>query len=329
MNLFQKHITPDAEKATPLLKWAGGKTQLLPELRKALPKALGKERQFYYEPFIGGGALFFYVSSNFSLEKKYISDINEELVLLYRVVRDNPKELLQYLSQYKQDYLKTPAEKRNALFLSIREAYNEKKAIHDFEVLTEESVLRSAQLIFLNKTCFNGLYRLNKKGLFNVPFGKYKNPKFFETRNVMACSQALQNTEIFCADFSDLVLDKPEESFVYFDPPYRPVSTTSSFKSYSKSAFSDEHQRKLAEKATALHKAGALWLLSNSDPKPLNPKDHFFDELYGEFDIQRVQARRSINVKGNKRGKISELLIRNYKINLFQNLKLNFFYHVI
>ena len=266
----------------PIVKWVGGKRQLMFELIKNMPKSYNR----YFEPFIGGGALFFELQP----EQAYISDMNEELINLYSVVRDNVYELIKDLSKH---------EVSKEYFLEIRN-------IDRTEQYTELSdVERASRFIYLNRTCFNGMYRVNSQGQFNVPFGHYKNPRIVDKNNLINCSNLLQRTEIKHADFSEILTMVQKGDFVYFDPPYVPLNETSSFTSYTKDGFNIDMQFKLRDVCDELDSMGVKFLLSNSDTKLVN-------ELYENYNIKKVFASRQINANADGRGKITEVLVRNY-----------------
>jgi len=301
--------------AKPFLKWAGGKTQLLDELYKRLPSSLiqsGKIER-YVEPFVGGGAFFFFLKRNFRVKESFLIDINKELIIGYKVIQNNVNELIDELSSMEEKYLKLSEEQRKDFYYNIRDEYNRQKDNFDYVNYNLDWVKRAAYLIFLNKTCFNGLYRLNKKGEFNVPFGKYKNPTICDADNLIEVSKALENTEVICADFEESNKYIHKNTLVYLDPPYRPLNNTSNFTSYNEDGFDDDDQRRLAQFFKEMDKRGAYLILSNSDPKNEDVDDNFFDELYAGFIIERVKAKRYINSNGDKRGDISELIIRNYE----------------
>ncbi len=271
------------EKETyPIVKWVGGKRQLMFELLKNMPKSYNR----YFEPFIGGGALFFELQP----ENAYISDMNEELINLYSVVRDNVCDLIFDLKKH---------EVSKEYFLEIRniDRTNEYKNL--------SNVQRASRFIYLNRTCFNGLYRVNSQGQFNVPFGNYKNPRIVDENNLLNCSELLKNTEIKCADFSEILTKVKKGDFVYFDPPYVPLNETSSFTSYTKDGFDMDMQFKLREVCDELDSMGVMFMLSNSDTK-------FVNELYSNYEIKKVFASRAVNANAEGRGKITEVLVRNY-----------------
>jgi DNA adenine methylase len=301
-------------KAKPFLKWAGGKRQLLNELEDNFPPHIleTKEIDLYIEPFVGGGALFFYLLSNYSVKKSIINDINPDLMLTYKVIKLFPEELIKELDKIQSEFLKLDTEKRKAYFYEkLREPYNKLRV--NYKKKDKKSwVEKAALLIAINKTCFNGLYRQNSKGEFNVPVGRYKNPKILDEENIRSVSDLLQNTRILCGSYDSIKITYEKKAFIYFDPPYRPLSTSSSFTKYSKGDFNDEDQKRLSQHYRKLDKKGFELLLSNSDPKNTNPKDSFFDDLYKDFTILRIPAKRFINSKGNRRGEINELLIKNY-----------------
>lgn len=266
----------------PIVKWVGGKRQLMFELIKNMPKSYSR----YFEPFIGGGALFFELQP----EQAYISDMNEELINLYSVVRDNVYELIKDLSKH---------EVSKEYFLEIRN-------IDRTEQYTELSdVERASRFIYLNRTCFNGMYRVNSQGQFNVPFGHYKNPRIIDENNLLNCSELLKKTEIKCADFSEILTKVKKGDLVYFDPPYVPLNDTSSFTSYTKDGFDINMQFKLRDVCDELDNNGVKFMLSNSDTKLVN-------ELYVNYEIKKVFASRQINANADGRGKITEVLVRNY-----------------
>lgn len=300
-------------KARPFLKWVGGKRQLLELFQTKYPKELkqGKIKR-YYEPFVGGGAVFFDISHHYPIQTAQLFDINHELILIYRVIQSDLEKLLHFLNHYQEQYLPLPEEDRKSYFYEIRNHFNTQQFDIDYETYNENWISRAAQAIFLNKTCFNGLFRMNSKGEFNTPSGRYKNPTICDTENLTRVNEVLQNAEVSQAPFHAIENHKMQDAFVYFDPPYRPISNTSSFTSYSKDGFGDEKQQELAEVFKRLDARGAKLMLSNSDPKNHDPNDNFFEELYAGFNIQRIPARRSVNSKAEKRGTINEILITNY-----------------
>lgn len=295
--------------AKPFLKWAGGKAQLINSISESLPKYLENSKNLtYIEPFIGSGALLFWFLKSFPNTKKaIINDINPDLYKAYCVVKEEPENLIKELTRMQSRYFSLKSEEdRKSFFLAKREKFNTPNL---------DSLKNSALLIFLNRTCFNGLYRVNSKGLFNVPFGKYKNPKICDADTIRCDSQLLQKVAILNGDFSDtLNLIDSEKAFFYFDPPYKPISKSSSFNAYAADSFDDKEQERLKDFCKNIDSQGHSFLLSNSDLKNLDSENEYFDTLYKDFNIKRVKARRSINSNSLKRGEIFELLISNYSL---------------
>lgn len=293
--------------AKPFVKWAGGKGQLLSDIRKTYPKELGKTTTKYAEPFVGGGAVLFDILNTYpTIKEVYISDINAELINCYTTIRDDIEQLIQRLVILKDEFMASG--NRKEYYMAKRKEFNSLKVKGD----KEKNLEKAALFIFLNKTCFNGLYRVNRKGEFNVPMGAYKNPAICDEINLRNVSKNLQKVNIVCGDYklSESFID--ESTFVYFDPPYRPLTDTASFTSYTEDGFCDDKQVELARYVQTLTDKGAKVVVSNSDPKNTNEHDNFFDELYSAFHISRISATRMINSKAASRGKISELLIENY-----------------
>lgn len=290
----------------PFLKWAGGKTQILGEIRLHYPTELGRSITKYAEPFVGGGAVLFDVLSNFNLEEVYISDINRELIATYICIRDNLDELIAELQTLAQEYISLAIDERKIYF------YEKRKQFNALKTTSETNTTIAALFIFLNRTCFNGLYRVNKNGEFNVPMGKYKNPTICDADNLRAVSRKLQGVKILCGDYKESRHFIDAKTFAYFDPPYRPLSTTSSFTSYAQDGFGDQQQKELARFIDEMSEKGAAIVASNSDPRNVDENDDFFDKLYANHKIHRIGAARMINSVGSERGKISELLIANF-----------------
>lgn len=298
----------ESVKAKPFLKWAGGKGQLLTEIQKYYPFA-DKKITKYAEPFIGGGAVLFDVLNRYDLSEVYISDINAELVNCYWVAQQRVEELIQALTKMQDEYLPLNHEKRREYYAEKRARFNELKNGEK----KKGDIEKAALMIFLNRTCFNGLFRVNKKGQFNVPMGAYKNPIICDAQNLRAVSQKLKAVKIVCGDYKKSEVFVDENTFVYFDPPYRPLTETSNFTSYTESQFDDNKQIELAQFAKMLDARGAKIVISNSDPKNENAEDDFFDTLYSAQRVHRVEASRMINCNKNSRGKIKELLITNFE----------------
>ena len=289
----------------PFLKWAGGKGWLVKEIESRFPDFIKAGNDFVYiEPFVGGGAVFFAMRKLFPKAKAVINDINTELINVYHIIQKEPEKLIKELEKLENKYFSySDIESRKAYFYENRELFNSEKI---------GELKKSALLIFLNKTCFNGLYRVNSRNLFNVPFGDYKNPTICDHKTIMADHEALQNVVILNSDFQETLKYTEENTFFYFDPPYKPISKTSSFNTYSKDSFNDGEQIRLKKFCDIISKQGYAFLLSNSDPKNTNPDDTFFDALYKNYSISRVQTIRAINSNAAKRGKINEVLIVNY-----------------
>ncbi len=303
------------QKAKPFLKWAGGKTQLLSQFEALYPPELKQgQTKNYVEPFIGGGAVFFDVVRKYPIQSAHLHDVNEDLILVYLVVQQHVAPLIEALAELSGQYKKEDQTGREAFYYRTREALNAQRQQVDLGRFTIDWITRAAMLLFLNRTCYNGLFRLNSKGEFNVPTGSYRNPRICDEQNLQNASRALQIATIHLSDFEHCADVVDENTFVYFDPPYRPISKTASFTSYSMYGFGDEEQVRLARFFAELdRKYGARLMLSNSDPTNEDPEELFFDDLYKEFNIHRISAHRMINSNGAKRGRIRELLITNYE----------------
>lgn len=311
---MQENNIDELKYPKPFLKWAGGKTQLLNKFDRKLPQSI-KDKNIikrYIEPFVGGGALFFYLKRKYKIEESFLFDINKELILTYKTIQMDHKAIIDNLSKIEDKHLKKSEEKRKEHYYQIRNRYNQQMKGFDYDKFNEKWIERISYLIFLNKTCFNGLFRQNQKGEFNVPFGRYKNPKIFNENNIIAVYHALKDTNIFCGDFTDSSEYIEKNSFVYLDPPYRPINKTSNFTEYSRNGFGEQDQKRLAVFFDKMGKKGAYLMLSNSDPKNENKTDDFFDMLYRGHRIERVPAKRFINCDASKRGEINELIITNF-----------------
>lgn len=296
----------------PFLKWAGGKGQLLSEIESRYPFSKYDVKR-YVEPFVGGGAVLFSIlSSAPDLEEIYINDINRDLTDAYIAVRDSIDQLILMLSQMEQDFLPKDEEARKVYFYEKRDRFNELKFAK--KLSADDRAEKSATLIFLNRTCFNGLYRVNRKGAYNVPMGRYKMPTICNEANLRAVSERMQRVNVLCAPYEELRPVIDDKTFVYIDPPYRPLTRTADFTSYTNVEFGDEQQKQLAQFSVDMANKGALLLVSNSDPKNVDPEDNFFEDIYTGFTIDRVYATRMINSKATARGKITELLMYNYDI---------------
>ncbi len=300
--------------AKPFLKWAGGKKQLLREFNERLPVHLKESGiiKRYIEPFVGGGAMFFFLKKHYIIRESILLDINRELVMAYQVVKNDHKTLTDMLRDIEENHLKKEEDDRKKNFYRIRDIYNSEIQGFDYDNYNYQWIERTSHLIFMNKTCFNGLFRQNKNGEFNVPFGLYKNPKICDAINIKCVNQALTDTEILFSDFINSESYINEGTFVYLDPPYRPLTKTSNFTNYSKDGFTDLDQVKLASFYKKMDLKGAYLMLSNSDPKNEDVTDEFFDKLYRGYHIDRVLAKRNINRDASGRGIINELIVRNY-----------------
>jgi DNA adenine methylase len=266
----------------PFLKWAGGKRQLLSHLLARVPEKFGS----YHEPFVGGGALFFALQP----KRAYLSDTNRELVNCYRVIQDSVGPLIEDLKKhvYDQEY-----------FYKVRDIDR------NSEYEKWNRIEKASRLIFLNRTCYNGLYRVNSRGFFNTPFGRYTDPKIVDEPNLRACHKVLKDAKIVCESYLNVELIVKKGDFVYFDPPYFPVSATSSFASYSSDGFTADNHRELRDLCKRLDRKGVRFMLTNSSTP-------FVRELYADFKVEAVEANRAINSKGARRGKIHELIVTNY-----------------
>lgn len=299
MRIFEEYT-----QARPFIKWVGGKTQLLDEIRKSLPRDFASRQHVtYVEPFVGGGAVMFWILQEYpNIERAVINDINQELICTYRVIKENVEGLVAELARIQDEYIPLGAEDRKVYFLEKRTRFNTKKT---------DPIETAALFIFLNRTCFNGLYRVNSKGAFNVPHGKYTNPRICDVDNLRACSTILQKVEILSGDFAETGCYAGPDTLFYFDPPYKPITETSSFTSYAKGGFNDDEQIRLRDFCDRISKDKAMFIASNSDPKYVNSKENFFDTIYNQFIIKRVAAVRMINSDASGRGAVSELMISN------------------
>ena len=293
-------------KAKPFIKWVGGKGQLIEQLEALLPADFSeRENVTYIEPFVGGGAMLFYMLQKYpNIKSAVINDINPDLTLCYQVVRDNPTELVKSLDAIQTEYhaLRTE-EERKIFFLGKRDRFNTKSL---------DSIENCTLFFFLNRTCFNGLYRVNKAGKFNVPFGKYSTPTICDADTIYADSRLLQKVEIMTGDFEQTYTKIEDNTFFYFDPPYRPLSNTSSFNDYSKEDFNDNAQIRLKYFCDKLNEIGVDFMLSNSDCLGKDGIDRFFDDLFIDYRIERVWASRNVNAIASKRGKLTEIVVNNY-----------------
>lgn len=307
--MYKSIIFSKKNFAKPFVKWVGGKRQLISTIENELPREVfGNSQVTYVEPFVGGGAVLFWILKNTIIKKAIINDINPDLTNAYLTVKENVTNLIVLLKDLQNEYYSlNTEEKRNDLFIKKKEKYNSKML---------DNVENTALFIFLNKTCFNGLYRVNNQGKFNVPFGKHPKPIICDENTLYADSELLQNVEILNGDFEQTLNYADKNAFFYIDPPYKPISKTSSFNSYSKEIFNDNEQIRLKKFSDNLNNRGSCWLLSNSDST-------FFDNLYSGYNIDRILANRAVNCKGNGRGKLTEILVKNYSSQKLQ-LAINF-----
>ncbi len=270
------------QKARPVLKWVGGKGQLLPQLTKRVPASFGA----YHEPFVGGGALFFELATQGKITTAYLSDINPSLIDVYTALRDCVDDVIKILKRHRHD---------EDYFYQIRSLQPDKLSLPE----------RAARVIYLNKTCYNGLYRENRAGEFNVPFGRYKNPAICDEPNLRAVSRILQPVCIARCHFASVLEVAQPGDFVYFDPPYHPVSTTANFTSYDRNGFGEKDQIQLRDIFSELTRKGVKAMLSNSETP-------FIRKLYADYAISRVYASRAVNSKADSRGKVAEVIVCNY-----------------
>ena len=302
----------------PFVKWAGGKNSLIPQITKYYPYELKNGTiERYIEPFVGGGAVLIDILQKYEVKEAYAFDINIDLINCYNVIKNNVEELISKLDKKEKEFLALNDEERQSYFYDIRAEYN------SYKLKDELDVKRATEFIFLNRTCFNGLYRVNKDGKFNVPCGKYKNPTICDSNNLRNLSKLIQNVIFEYGDYKKSEQYVNDNTFVYFDPPYRPLSVTSGFTSYTKEDFNDENQKELAKYYNKLSLKNAKLMLSNSNPKNVNEKDNFFEDIYKGFYINEVSAKRMINSNAKGRGEISELLITNYEEQLKWNYQVN------
>lgn len=297
----------------PFLKWAGGKYKSSKIIEHFLPEHIRRSKsiEHYFEPFVGGGGLFFYLSNNYSIKHAYINDINKELVLTYNVIKNDVDSLIGYLEDLQKYFIPLSIDDRKVFYFDIRKEFNKNLIDFDYDNYSENHIIRASQVIFMNKTCFNGLFRVNKNAEFNVPMGRYKNPTILDESNLKKVSLVLKNTEIHNGNYSYIEELIEDNSLIYFDPPYKPLTKTSSFTSYSENHFGDLEQIELAKFCQKISNEKTYIILSNSDPKNVDVSDNFFDDLYSQFRIHRIKVPRSINSNANKRGKISEILVTN------------------
>ena len=303
-------------KAKPFLKWAGGKKQVVNFIDNHLPQKIKEKKVIdkYFEPFVGGGAVFFHLINNYEIKCVYLGDVNKELMLTYNVVKKDPESLISHLKSFSDDFLPLDTDERKEYYYNIRDEYNQDIEDFDYNSISDEHILRASQMIFLNKTCFNGLYRVNKDGKFNVPIGRYKKPLICDEINIMNVSKALKGVKLRCYDYNHSEKYIDDKSFVYLDPPYLPVKKDS-FTSYDSTGFGVAEQIGLSEYCKSIDRKNAKFILSNSHSED---NIEFFDEHYGLkldpplFNFDTIEVKRFINSDGSNRSSVKELLIYNY-----------------
>lgn len=307
-------VSSDLPKARPFLKWAGGKRQLLAQIESFFPTELKNgSLSRYVEPFVGSGAVFFKVSQAYPLRECLIADINPELILVYRTVKRDVDGLIDRLSDIETRYLALNESQRSDYYYHVRAVFNDQRHAIQYNEFEPIWIQRAAYMLFLNRTGYNGLFRLNSKGEFNVPIGRYPNPRILDEDNLRNVSHLLERVTVKYCDFEAVDEYVDHNTLVYFDPPYRPLSSTAHFTSYSQEVFDDRQQLRLAAFYRRLDAKGGKLILSNSDPHNVDPDDDFFEQAYRGFRIERLLAKRNINRDPDKRGPISELLIMNYE----------------
>ncbi len=297
---------PAAARARGVLKWAGGKSQLLDTFQHCYPPGLKTGTiHRYIEPFVGSGAVLFDVAAQFPVDALIALDRNPRLMAAYVVIRDDAPALIDYLAVWQARYWAADETARHQIYYQVRDRFNAQ---------TGSAVEQAAALVFLNRTCFNGLYRVNRQGRFNTPIGRYRQPLICDAENLLRVQAVLQRVDLRVGDYHDVLDQVDAHTFVYCDPPYRPLSATASFTAYAANAFGDDQQRELAAFLRTCRDRGAAVMLSNSDPHNIDPSDDFFDTLYHDWVITRVPARRAINSNKDRRGPIRELVITNYPV---------------
>lgn len=291
--------------AKPFVKWAGGKGNLLQKLEALLPADFDDlQNVTYIEPFVGGGAMLFHMLNNHrNIKRVVINDINKDLIRCYQLIKDEPQTLIELLRPFELMYYELNEDERRLYYYQMRNEYN------NAELTVDQ---RAAYLIFLNHTCFNGLYRENRSGGFNVPFGRYKKPKICNVDVIMTNHEALKNVDIYCGDYKNILSHLGKGyNFIYLDPPYRPLPGSNNFNQYSKSGFNDKEQEELRTFCDRLSSRDCHWMLSNSDSFNLDGTS-YFESLYKGYVLNKVLAPRFINAHADKREKQTEVLITNY-----------------
>ncbi|MFK7031328.1 DNA adenine methylase [Flavobacterium oreochromis] len=290
-------------QAKPFLKWAGGKSRIISEIEKLIPQNFKNEKITYIEPFVGGGSVLFWILNNYpNLQKIIINDINIDLINTYKVIKQSPKKLITFLKTYQEKYycFENDSEGRKVYYIEQRNLFNSRKS---------DNIVQAALFIFLNRTCFNGLYRVNKKNEFNVPIGSYNKPLICDEENLLNVSRTLKNVKILSGDYRETLKYTEEKTLFYLDPPYKPINKVPSF-NYTHTTFNDFEQIRLRDFCKELDFKKCNWILSNSDVKTMENEDHFFDDLYSDYEINRVIVKRFIN-NNSKKKQLKELLIAN------------------
>ena len=312
--MVQIEIFNTRARAKPFLKWAGGKSSLVRQLQHFYPEELKQGKiDRYIEPFLGSGAVFYDVIQKYDIEEAFLGDINPDLILTYKVLKHEPDALIRTLGEIQDKYHSLNSIEQEKFYYFARDRFNQECSEITYQEYSDQWISHASNLIFLNKTCYNGLYRVNRKGEFNVAFGKYENPALFEEENLLRSSELLHKANLHIWSYEKCEPYVNKNTFVYFDPPYWPLSSTSNFTSYSKDPFKDENQKELVRFFSKLDKqCNAKLMLSNSDPSVTNLENTSLDELYSQFTVHKVYANRSINSNPNKRNKISEIIVMNY-----------------
>lgn len=302
----------ETKKGKSFVKWVGGKGQLAKHLDKFLPRNISDmEDLVYVDAFVGGGSMLFYMLQKYpNIKHAIINDINSDLVCCYNAIKNFPEQLIQLLKSMEMVYKTCMTEDERRTF------YDKKRKLYNSKLMSP--IENAALFIFLNRTCYNGVYRVNRKGEFNVPFGRYADPTICDEDLIRRDSELLKDVEIHCGDYKNTLeyaapyLEDGKNVLFYFDPPYRPISKTACFTGFDKTPFRDEHQEELCDLCKEIDMRGGKFLLSNSDGHSINPDDTFLLDLYHTFNIGTVMASRNINAKGDGRAKISELTVWNY-----------------
>jgi DNA adenine methylase len=306
-------VINNSNKISPVVKWAGGKTKVYSQLIQKMPKELfnGKIKN-YYEPFFGGGAIFFNIIQFVKFDKCILSDINEELMLLYSVIKNDINKLIGFVEKYQLQYDSLTELDKEKYYYDMRNTYNIERFNINHNDYSYLFIPRAAQMLFLNKTCYNGLYRQNLRGEFNVPFGKNYHPRIIDHKNLISIGDILKNVEIKCKDFQDICLDINEKnSFVYLDPPYRSINKSVGFTNYHKSNFTDKDQFRLSETFKILDEKKIKLMLNNSCMK-INDSSGTIEKYYNGYNISYINSNSTMSSVIAKRKKINELVITNY-----------------